>query len=159
MTIKQLHISKTIKLMVLLLVIISCSNQELATTDLKEGKYAWIKQSTLKAVYYKLMHNAIFELGDTLTLFNNVHFAYTNCGYYGFGKYEVKGDSLYLTYDSSASQSDSIMFYDNYTDVYFIEDESTLFMKFGSKVSKESEVSFYGISELHYIEDTLSNEE
>ncbi len=155
---KQSHISKTIKFIVLSLVIMSCSNQELATTDLKVGKYAWIQQSTLKTVYYKLMHNSIFELGDTLTLFDNDDFGYTNCGYYGFGKYQVKGDSLYLTYDSSAYQSDSIMFYDNYTDVYFIEDENTLSMKFGSKVSKEAEVSFYGISELHYIENSQTEE-
>lgn len=151
-------LSKTITLIILVFLVMGCSNQE-DIHSLKKGKYAWIKQSKLKLAYYEFVHNTVFELGDTLTLFDGVHFAYTNCGTYGFGKYKIVGDSLLLNYDSIATHRDSIMLKDKFTDVYFIEDENTLAMKFGSKVSKEVEASFFGISELHYIEDTPSNEE
>lgn len=155
-------IKVVIKLITLSLFLISCSNKELATNDLKEGKYIWKEQSFQKKLYHRLVNDITrFEVGDTLTIYDEDEFGYTGCGNYGFGEYEVNGDSLYLKYNSYASHSDSIMKHienDEAVEVYYIENNTTLNRKFRTKLPGEKEWSSFGLSELHYVEDTLKKE-
>jgi hypothetical protein len=133
-----------------------CSNQE-EIHSLKKGKYATQKQNELKSAYYDFVHNTIFIIGDTLTIYDRVNFAYTSCGEYGFGKYEIVGDSLSLNFDSSATHRDSIMLYNKYTETYYIEDNNTLTSEFGLSLTRKGEVKYNGISELHYVIDAHKN--
>lgn len=158
MKIKQLHISKTIKLLFFSLFLISCTNQELATNDLKEGKYAWKEQSQLEAFYYSFLLNKGQVIGDSLSLFNNNNFTYTTCGDYFYGKYDVVGDSLYLNIDSSTTKSDDTMYYDKYTYTFFIKDETTLTRETEVKLTKNSKETHKVISILYYISESSNLE-
>lgn len=156
MRIKESLISKTITLIILVFLFMGCTNQE-DIHNLKNGKYATQKQNELKSTYYDFVHNTVFTMGDTLTIYDRVNFAYTSCGGYGFGKYEIVGDSLYLNYDSSATHRDSIMLYNKYTETYYIEDNNTLTSEYGLSLTKKGEVKYKGISELHYVNDAHKN--
>jgi len=142
---------------VLTLVFLGCSKQEITSDDIRTGVYAWEEQNILKLYYYHYIENTSFEIGDTLTLLNKVDFKYTNCGFFGFGDYTIEGDSLYLNFDSTATHNDSLLTYDNFTDVYYIENENTLSSKFRSKSTSDGVFDSYGISELHFVKDSLDN--
>lgn len=142
---------------VLTLVFLGCSKQEITSHDLRTGVYAWEEQNMLKLYYYHFIENTGFEIGDTLTLLNKVDFKYTNCGFYGFGDYTIEGDSLYLNFDSTATRYDRVMIEDTMHYVYFIEDENTLSHQFRSKSTRDGEFDSYGISELHFVKDSLDN--
>lgn len=157
MKIKLSLILKIIKTIAFTLVILSCTNQEIASYDLKTGVYAWKEQNMLKSYYYYFILNTDFEIGDTLTLLENDDFKYTNCGFFGFGKYFVEGDSLHLNFDSTAMRFDSILIEDKMVYSYFIEDENTLSHQYRSKSTRDGEVDGYGISELHYVKDSPEN--
>lgn len=153
---KQFHISKIIKLTVIVLVILGCSNQGSAIDNFRKGKYATKNKNILETTFNRFLYNAIFIIGDTLTIHDSVNFSYTSCGNYGFGKYKIVGDSLYLNYDSSATHRDSILLYDKYTEIYYIKDKNTLINKFTVSLTKKGEEKHNAILELNYIEDTLS---
>lgn len=153
MKIKRFHISRTIKFIVISLILLGCTNQGNTTHNLKEGKYAFNEQSILTTKYYGFVHNAWFNLGDTLTIKDDVNFTYINCSEYGFGKYRIYQDSLYLTFDSSASFRDSIMISNKNLYTYFIEDNHTLIREYKGRFLKEGEDKINIISKLYFVED------
>lgn len=155
MKIKRFHISRTIKFIVISLILLGCTNQGTTTNNLKKGDYAFKEQNKLTTKYYGFFHNAWFNLGDTLTINDSVNFTYVNCSEYGFGKYRISKDSLYLTFDSSASFRDSIMHYNKNLYTYFIEDSNTLIREYKGRFSKEGEDKINIISKLYFVEDKI----
>jgi len=145
------HISKAFKLIILSLIVLSCANQDVATSELKEGKYAWKEQSKLAMALNELVYGRGTIIGDTLTLIDSVSFHTISCGNFGYGKYKIEGDSLYLNYDSTGKRYDSSMFYEKYTEVYYIEDSNTVTSEFRVKKSLDSDESRKVMSRLHYI--------
>jgi hypothetical protein len=158
MKIKLLHILKIIKVLTLTLIILSCSNKEIASHDLKKGVYAWREQNIFKSYYYLYLNKTNFEIGDTLTLLDNSDFKYTNCGFFGFGKYLIEGDSLYLNFDSTASHFDSVLTEDKMAFIYFIEDENTISNKLSTRSTRDGKADSYTISELHYVKNSQNVE-
>lgn len=148
---KLLHISKIINLiLILIILIISCSN---SSNKIKEGIYAFKHQSRMKLIYYNYIHNAGFNLGDTLKILDDKSFTYQTCGGLRFGTYSVKNDSLHLNYDSTLIFRDGSMNYIKFSESMSIENENKLRMTFKAKSSKESKETFNAITELHYIEN------
>jgi hypothetical protein len=146
---KLFLILKTISIIFVSIIIISCSG--LGSNELKQGTYAFKKQSRLKLIYYNYIHNAGFTLGDTLRIFEDKSFTYRTCGGLRFGTFKIKNDSLYLNYDSTLVFRDNSMNYFKYSDTMTIEDENTLRMTFKAKTSKDSKETFNAITEFYYI--------
>ena len=150
------YLSKQFKTVLVCLIIYSCTNLESTSPTLKKGIYAWKNQSKLEQGINQFMFSTGFIIGDTLILLDSLHFKQITCGNFGFGKYVINGDSLYLNFDSTAFKRDSLWDYSKYTEVYYIEDENTLTRKFKVSNTKHGKENFKVKSELHYIENTIS---
>lgn len=133
--------------------VLNCSDIDNNTIELKQGTYAWKKQSKLALALNQMIYGQTTSLGDTLTLIDSVNFHTISCGNFGYGKYEIEGDSLYLNYDSTGKRYDSSMYYEKYTEVYHIVDSKTVTHEFRGKHSLESEESFKVKTRLYYVED------
>ena len=141
-------------MLLICLVIFSCSDLESTSSDLKEGKYAWKKQSKLEQGINQFIFNTGFTIGDTLILIDSLHFKQITCGNYGYGQYVVNGDSLLLNFDSTATRRDSLWDYSKYTEIYYIEDERTLTREFKVSLTRNGDEMYKTKSKLHYVENS-----
>ncbi len=148
---KQFLISRIIKVLIIVITLVSCSNSKV--NDITVGKYASKMQSKIVSYYNWYLFNTIYSIGDTLTITKNSRFTFHTCGNFSFGSYQIKSDTLFLNYDSSYTLSDRIMNYSNYTDTFILKDSKTLITMYEAKFSNESIKTHKGATELHFIDE------
>lgn len=157
---KQSHILRITNFLILILVVSSCSNKELDSTDLNLGTYAWKDLGIFESAYNNYVLGVNLVVGDSLNLIRNNEFYYVTCGNSYTGKYSIAKDSLYLKIESTLVLKDSSKYDEKYTFVFYIKDQQTLIRYFKVKFSNnENDIEKQKVkSELHYVGDTLKNE-
>jgi len=144
---KHLVILKIISIIMISFVMLGCSTSE--HYSLRLGSYI-SHQSYLKNVYYNYFHNTLLSTGDTLTLLDSNFFRYYHRSIDGYGKYTLKKDSLYLSYDSTFYQRTKKMDYVNYSGVYHIKDNNTLMQEYIVRACDDTTQRFKEMKELNY---------